>query len=63
MPADWHEVEIHYRFGATTYHIHMKNSPNTNDRGTELTLNGNSPNDETILLADDGGEHTIHVIR
>jgi cyclic beta-1,2-glucan synthetase len=63
MPADWHEVEIHYRFGAAMYHIRIENSQSGNSGPMSLALDGRLLNANYIPLVDDGGEHTIHAIR
>jgi cyclic beta-1,2-glucan synthetase len=61
LPTDWQDVEVHYRFGATMYHIHIENLQNTNGSGIRLTLDGNLLTTESFLLSDDGGNHNIHV--
>ena len=38
IPTAWQDVEIHYRFGAATYHIHVENPQTANDSGIRLTL-------------------------
>ena len=61
IPKDWRDVEIHYRLGTATYHIHIENPQNATGSGIRLTLDGNLLNDEYVLLADDGGEHNVFV--
>jgi cyclic beta-1,2-glucan synthetase len=59
IPADWHGFEIHYRFGATTYHIYVENLQNATDSG--IILDGRTLSANAFLLSDDGGEHVVHV--
>jgi cellobiose phosphorylase len=62
IPANWRNVEIHYRFGAATYHIYVENLPSAIDREITLTLDGELINNGTFLLVDDGREHTVRII-
>jgi cyclic beta-1,2-glucan synthetase len=62
IPANWRNVEIHYRFGAATYHIYVDNLPSVIDREITLTLDCELINNGTFLLVDDGREHTVRII-
>jgi cellobiose phosphorylase len=59
IPADWREYEIHYRFGKTTYHLHVENPQGVYDGLVELTLDGELLKQEKVLLLDDGREHNV----
>jgi len=61
FPKDWSEVEVHYRFGAATYHIRIENPQGGNVGSTSLVFNGELIDVDYVLLADDGGEHNILV--
>jgi len=59
IPNGWKEYEIHYRFGATTYHIRVENSQGL-ERGTSrVVMDGNPLADENIPLLDDHQSHEV----
>ena len=61
LPTTWREVDIHYRFGSSVYHIHVENLQNVGGNGISLALDGELLDDEYVMLADDGGEHNVRV--
>ncbi len=61
IPAEWQDYEIHYRFGSTMYHLHVKNPEGVNGSVIKLTLDGNPLQRENLLLSDDGREHHVVV--
>lgn len=61
IPKDWREYEVRYCFGAAIYHIRLVNLQGAKDSEIKLTLDGSSLHSKTLLLSDDGGEHTVHI--
>lgn len=59
IPKEWPSFKVHYRYGKTMYHIEVMQI----NLGQEMiiTVDGVPLADKTILLSDDGAEHTVHV--
>jgi cellobiose phosphorylase len=54
VPDAWQSFRIHYRYGATVYHVEVRRG---NVEG--LSLDGRAVPGPAVPLADDGGEHRI----
>ncbi|HEU4595677.1 MAG TPA: glucoamylase family protein [Pyrinomonadaceae bacterium] len=62
VPRWWREFEIHYRHGATRYHIKVEN-PHGVCRGiAALEVDGVAQASEDFPLADDGAKHSVRVV-
>jgi cyclic beta-1,2-glucan synthetase len=60
IPGSWKGFKVNYRFGSTTYMIHVEN-PQGVQRGVEgISVDGN-PVSGRIRLSDDGSQHEVHV--
>ncbi|MFS4458043.1 GH36-type glycosyl hydrolase domain-containing protein [Bdellovibrio sp. HCB2-146] len=60
VPSEWNEFKLRYRFGSTTYEIHVLN-PRQEQSGSEsVILNGQSAS-FPIAMVDDGKHHKIEV--
>ncbi|MBI5954738.1 MAG: hypothetical protein HY865_24025 [Chloroflexi bacterium] len=57
LPKDWREVEVRYRFGATSYHIRIE----VIEGKGSLSLDGRLLDLDYVPLVDDGGEHQVLV--
>jgi cyclic beta-1,2-glucan synthetase len=62
IPKDWPEFQFTYRFGKTSYKVHVENPDGINRGIRELFLDRISFPGNRIPLIDDGGEHNIHVL-
>jgi cyclic beta-1,2-glucan synthetase len=62
IPRWWHEYEITYRRGGSTYHIVIQN-PLAVSRGVaSVELDGQLQADGEIPLVDDGKTHRVNVV-
>ena len=61
IPADWPAFTLDYRYGASTYAIEVKNPDGVSRGVTTVTLDGNTTQDGTVLLVDDGARHAVIV--
>ena len=61
IPKDWKEFDMRYRFGESTYHIHVDNSDGVNRGVSKLTLNGQKLDGNLVSLVDDGQDHHVDV--
>ncbi|MDD2046610.1 GH36-type glycosyl hydrolase domain-containing protein [Pseudomonas putida] len=56
LPADWPGYLLHYRFGATCYHIEVINGEGDEVR---LSLDGVTLSEPWLQLQDDGQQHSV----
>jgi cyclic beta-1,2-glucan synthetase len=61
VPANWPELTIEYRFGASVYVIVVRSPGKIHGRTVEVTLDGVLLGSEEIPLVDDGGRHQVLV--
>jgi cyclic beta-1,2-glucan synthetase len=62
IPRFWHEFEIVYRHGPTTYRIKVEN-PHSLCRGVAvMSLDGVEQGDDWIPLSDDGQTHDARIV-
>ncbi|MHB1355170.1 MAG: GH36-type glycosyl hydrolase domain-containing protein [Anaerolineae bacterium] len=61
IPPDWNGFEITYQFGKATYQIKVLNPEHIAHNVQQVTLDGDTLNDGSIPLVDDGREHTVVV--
>jgi cellobiose phosphorylase len=62
IPKDWPSYEIVYRFGRSSYHIHVENNPDENGQDIRITLDEKSVETNAIPLIDDGREHHVTLV-
>jgi cyclic beta-1,2-glucan synthetase len=62
IPPAWPGFEIRYRWGESLYCINVQNPDGITLGVKEITLDGNSIEDEIIPLIDDGEEHEVLVV-
>jgi cellobiose phosphorylase len=60
LPADWPSFELDYRHAETDYHIAVRRTDDVLE-GRRLSLDGQSQDDPSVLLVDDGMNHRIEV--
>ncbi len=61
IPQDWNEYRVRYRFGKTSYHIHVQNPDHVSSGVKELILDDEILTEREILLADDRRKHELLV--
>jgi cyclic beta-1,2-glucan synthetase len=61
LPPEWHQAEVGYRFGDTTYDITMAADCEAPRQVGRITLDGVDLSDVRLPLVDDGGTHQVHV--
>ncbi|MBN1304180.1 MAG: hypothetical protein JXA13_07065 [Anaerolineales bacterium] len=61
VPADWPGFSLTYRYGKSSYHIHVENPERVNQGVVEATLDGEALQTSVIHLADDGKRHEVTV--
>ncbi|HZK81632.1 MAG TPA: hypothetical protein VFC46_11205, partial [Humisphaera sp.] len=59
-PAAWKGYTVHYRYFATVYHIHFRNS-GSGKTVARVILDGGEQPDRTLVLHDDRREHHVEV--
>jgi cellobiose phosphorylase len=62
IPKDWTHYQINYRFGASLYHILVKQQKDSDGRKHQITMDGKILKDGLIPLKDDGQTHEIVVV-
>ena len=62
IPKDWPAYDVMYRSGETSYHIHVENQYALKGGVKQITLDGELLPKGSIPLADDGGQHEVHVL-
>lgn len=62
IPKRWPGFEIIYRWGESSYHIHVDNSAGVNQGVGEIILDGHTVEDDSIPLIDNGEEHEVLVL-
>jgi cyclic beta-1,2-glucan synthetase len=62
IPKAWDQYQINYRFGASLYHILVKNQQNGKAAKKHVTMDGNVLRDGSIPLEDDGRTHEVVVM-
>ena len=60
LPAQWPGFTLHYRFGASTYHIAVRHTASAEERA-QFRLDGVEQDGEEIPLIDDGRDHQIEI--
>jgi len=61
FPADWDGFIVHYRFRETAYHIRVTHNKSADKEASTITVDGYAQQGKTIMLVDDGQEHTVVV--
>jgi cellobiose phosphorylase len=61
MPKAWTTYKIHYRYRQTVYHIAITRLAADTGAATQLTLDGNMLEGETLPLVDDHREHAVEM--
>ena len=61
IPPDWDGFEIHYQFGAASYHIIVTNPDHVSHNVKTAKLDGKNLDIMTISLVDDEEEHTFEL--
>jgi cyclic beta-1,2-glucan synthetase len=63
IPPDWEGYEVVYRYGRSTYHIHVKNPAGVRQGvAAEVWLDGERLTGPEIPLQDDGQSHQVTVL-
>jgi cyclic beta-1,2-glucan synthetase len=63
IPPDWEGYEVVYRYGRSTYHIHVKNPAGVQQGvAAEVWLDGECLTGPEIPLQDDGQSHQVTVL-
>jgi cyclic beta-1,2-glucan synthetase len=62
IPKEWPSFNLTYRFGDSSYQIHVDNPHGVNQGVKEITLDGDAVSDGSIPLQRDGQKHLIHVL-
>ncbi|MNZ63832.1 hypothetical protein D3C78_819860 [compost metagenome] len=60
LPAQWPGFTLHYRFGASTYHIAVRQSAAA-EGPPQFSLDGTLHSGEDIPLVDDGRDHQVEI--
>jgi cyclic beta-1,2-glucan synthetase len=61
IPKNWTSCKIHYRYRQTPYHITISRAPYGSWDSGQTILDGSQIADQSILLVDDGREHSVEV--
>jgi cellobiose phosphorylase len=61
IPSKWSAYDMTYKFGDTSYHIHVDNPEGVNCGVKEIRLDRKALTGSDIPLMDDGNAHTVHV--
>ena len=61
IPEEWENFEVRYRFGNSIYYIQFSQSKSGIDNKMKVSVDGRTPENETILLVDDGKEHEVKI--
>ncbi len=59
VPAEWGELSIDYRYGASSYSITVREPAKVGLGGATIVLDGVALDGEELLLRDDGAAHTV----
>jgi len=62
IPRHWQGYEMTYRYGGTSYHIHVENPDGVNRGVKQVTLDGRRLPEGSIPLVHDGQRHEVHVL-
>lgn len=62
IPKHWQRYEMIYRYGSTSYHIHVENPDGVNRGVKQVTLDGRRLPESKIPLVDAGQRHKVHVL-
>jgi cyclic beta-1,2-glucan synthetase len=62
VPRSWREFEIHYRHGATRYHIKVENPQGVCRGIASLEVDGVAQAADDIPLTGDGAKHSVRVV-
>ncbi|HBG74849.1 MAG: hypothetical protein A2X25_07890 [Chloroflexi bacterium GWB2_49_20] len=62
IPGNWPGFQITYRFGRTSYLVHVENPQGVNRGTLQIVLDGISLTDNRIPLIDDGSQHEVRVL-
>ncbi len=62
IPKKWQEFTIAYRYGTATYRITVKNPKNISRGVHETIVDGVKQQENEIILAEDGKDHTVEII-
>jgi cellobiose phosphorylase len=63
LPAAWPALKIHYRYGATSYEIAIRQAPSGDIAAAAgVTENGVAQADNSVRLVDDNAEHRVEVV-
>ena len=62
IPKKWQEFAITYRYGTATYRITVKNPRNISRGVHETIVDGVKQQENEIILAKDGKDHTVEII-
>ncbi|MBA3503888.1 MAG: cyclic beta 1-2 glucan synthetase, partial [Deltaproteobacteria bacterium] len=61
LPPGWTQLDIHYRYRETVYHIHIADLGGTNRAVTRVRCDGTDEPSRTIPLRDDRQDHQVDV--
>lgn len=61
IPAGWPGFDVAYRYGHSTYHLHVTNAPAAGRRPAGAQLDGQALGLPTIPLLDDGRQHQVEI--
>jgi len=62
IPRHWRRYAMSYRYGSTSYHIHVENPDGVNRGVKQVTLDGGRLPEGKIILVNDGQRHEVHVL-
>ena len=62
VPRWWRDFEIHYRRGATRYHIKVENPQGVSRGIAALEVDGVAQGTDDFPLTDDGAKHSVRVV-
>jgi cyclic beta-1,2-glucan synthetase len=62
IPREWSSFDVTYRFGDSTYQIHVDNPYDVNQGVKGITLDGEVVADGRIPLHRDGKKHRVHIL-
>jgi cyclic beta-1,2-glucan synthetase len=61
VPRDWPSLTITYRYGESTYELHVERPGAIRDEVPDVEVDGRRSRDGTITLIDDGQRHEVSV--